>query len=1054
MGISGLCRIHEVFYRMIRVRDMGINAGRMIRAAAGLVVALSLCITVFKENVGAEVASRDVFGIGADYTSILYDSSNGMPTSEANAITQSADGFIWLGGYSGLIRYDGSNFYRFDSSSGISSVFSLCVDNKDRLWIGTNENGVAVYDRGEIKVFGRVEGVASHSVRALAADNDGNIIVGTTQGLAYIDGETLEMHQMSDLQLNQKYINSLTGDSEGRIYGLTSDGDLFTISDDRVTAYYEREEIGGDQINAIYADPDKPGTLYLGTMEAEIKTAAVNDGGIKIVRTQSVEPQKNINSMIKTGGNLWVTATNGLGYIDVNGRYHEIKDAPMNYSISNAMTDHEGNLWFTSTRQGVMKIVPDRFIDISKLAGLESKVYNSTCLNDGKLYLGTDGGLEILNLSDYSLEENELTGLLENVRIRCVKNDDKGRIWLCTHGNTGLVCYDPKDGSTKIYNEENGLKANRVRACMPLKDGSIAAATGNGLYIISDDKVSAHYGEENGIATAEILTAGEDDKGVLYLGSDGAGIYVIDNGKVKNIGVESGLTSEVVLRIKWDDRRRMLWIITSNSIEYMKDGVIHTVSKFPYSNNYDIFIDEHDDAWILASNGIYITSVEDLIGDEKIDYDFYNLRSGLPYIATGNSRDYLGDDGMLYIAGTTGICAVNINEDDPESKKVGLVIPSVEVDDREMVVKPGDTVSIPAGSKRLVINAYALSYGLSNPTISYCLEGFDSEPIITSKQELGQINYTNLDGGRYVFSMSVLDEKTGEKRESIALGISKERSVYDSLAFWLIIVAAGVVGTGIAMWRVFFNRQQALILKQQEDKKFIDQIMHTFAKSIDLRDQQNQGHSFRVAYYTRLLAEELKEKRGYTQEQIDEFYHIALIHDIGKLSIPDRILNKPERLNDEEYQIMKTHAINGANMLKNVTIVKNLSVGAGCHHERMDGKGYPKGLKGDEIPEVARMIAVADTFDAMYSTRPYRKQLDINVVLDEIRRIRGSQLDEEVVDALLSLAQKNELDKSKVDEAVKNLDVNKEHVEMVEEAVDEKTDRAKEDEEFLSNLGF
>ena len=100
------------------------------------------------------------------------------------------------------------------------------------------------------------------------------------------------------------------------------------------------------------------------------------------------------------------------------------------------------------------------------------------------------------------------------------------------------------------------------------------------------------------------------------------------------------------------------------------------------------------------------------------------------------------------------------------------------------------------------------------------------------------------------------------------------------------------------------------------------------------------------------------------------------------------------------------------------------------------------------------MIAVADTFDAMYSTRPYRKQLDINVVLDEIRRIRGSQLDEEVVDALLSLAQKNELDKSKVDEAVKNLDVNKEHVEMVEEAVDEKTDRAKEDEEFLSNLGF
>ena len=141
-------------------------------------------------------------------------------------------------------------------------------------------------------------------------------------------------------------------------------------------------------------------------------------------------------------------------------------------------------------------------------------------------------------------------------------------------------------------------------------------------------------------------------------------------------------------------------------------------------------------------------------------------------------------------------------------------------------------------------------------------------------------------------------------------------------------------------------------------------------------------------------------------------------------------------------------------MLKNVTIVQNLSVGAGCHHERMDGKGYPKGLKGEEIPEVARLIAVADTFDAMYSTRPYRKQLDISVVLDEIKRIRGTQLDADVVDALLALADKGELNKEKVDEAISNLDVNKEHVEMVEEVKEPLSDQMSEDEEFLKNLGF
>ncbi len=1028
------------------------KTSRITKAAITLLVAACFCTADPVET--AASSSRDVFGINADYTSVLYDSTNGMPTSEANAIAQSSDGFIWLGGYSGLVRYDGNSFYRYDSTSGISSVFALYVDENNRIWIGTNENGVAMLDFDETKVYGRVEGIRSHSVRSITEDKNGNIIIGTTQGLAYIDATTLEIHPIDDPQINQEYVNNLEKDSEGNVYGLTSDGALFTLEDLAVTAFYPAERIGEEQANSLYADPDMPGIVYIGTIGSEVITATVSDKNLTVTDTRSVLPLNNINSMVKRGDDLWITGTNGLGYLDDGGKYHGLGDTPMNYSITNAMVDHEGNLWFTSTRQGVMKIVPDRFMDIGKIAELDSRVVNSTCVNSGKLYLGTDSGLEILSTGDYSKIEDELTAYLEGVRIRCIKSDDMGRLWLCTHGDTGLVCYDPKDSSITSFNESNGLEANRVRTVLPRSDGSVAAATGNGVFIVDGGKITAHYGQENGIAVPEILTVEEDENGVLYLGSDGDGIYVVDGNRVSRMGVDDGLTSEVILRIKRDDERGLMWIITSNSIEYIKDGEVKAVSQFPYSNNYDIFFDDNGDAWVLSSNGIYIANVGDLIKNESIDYDFYNLRSGLPYMATGNSRDYLADDGMLYIAGTTGVCAVNINADDPESSNVSLVVPAVEIDDREVILRNDSSVSLPAGSKRLVIKAYALAYGLSNPTISYWLEGFDTEPIITNKQELTPISYTNLDGGKYKFHMSLLDDKTGEEIDSVELVISKEHSIYDNALFWLALIILAVAATGIAMYRMFSSRQQALLKKQEEDKKFIDQIMHTFAKSIDLRDQQNQGHSFRVAYYTRLIAEELKEKRGYTQDQIDEFYHIALLHDIGKLSIPDRILNKPERLDDEEYQIMKTHAESGAHMLKNVTIVQNLSVGAGCHHERMDGKGYPKGLKGEEIPEVARLIAVADTFDAMYSTRPYRKQLDISVVLDEIKRIRGTQLDADVVDALLALADKGELNKEKVDEAISNLDVNKEHVEMVEEVKEPLSDQMSEDEEFLKNLGF
>ena len=400
---------------------MTLKASKIKKLAMAVVFAV--CLSVGQTDVEA-ASNRDVFGIDADYTSVLFDSTNGMPTSEANAIAQSSDGFIWLGGYSGLIRYDGTTFYRFDSSTGIASVFALYIDDQDRIWIGTNENGIAMMDRDETKVYGRIEGIKSNSVRAMVSDKEGNIIIGTTQGLAYVDSGTLEVHPIDDPQINQEYINNLTSDKEGNVYGLTNKGSLFIMSDLKVKAFYPADKISNEQVNSIYSDPDKSGILYLGTIGSDIITASVSDNDFTVITIRQTLPQSNINAMVKTGDNLWVTATNGLGFLDGAGTYHEIKDTPMNYSITNVMEGLEGNLWFTSTRQGVMKIVPDRFMDVSKLVGLDSRVVNSTCLNGKDLYLGTDSGLEILNTDSYSLIDNEITQMLDGVRIRCIKNDD------------------------------------------------------------------------------------------------------------------------------------------------------------------------------------------------------------------------------------------------------------------------------------------------------------------------------------------------------------------------------------------------------------------------------------------------------------------------------------------------------------------------------------------------------------------------------------------------------------------------------------------------------
>ena len=192
--------------------------------------------------------------------------------------------------------------------------------------------------------------------------------------------------------------------------------------------------------------------------------------------------------------------------------------------------------------------------------------------------------------------------------------------------------------------------------------------------------------------------------------------------------------------------------------------------------------------------------------------------------------------------------------------------------------------------------------------------------------------------------------------------------------------------------------------QQQRDKQLIREIIESFAKVIDMKDSYTQGHSSRVAKYTAMLAKEL----GYNEDTVEQYYNIALMHDIGKVSIPDQVLNKPGKLTDEEFDTIKSHTVRGADVLGSISLMPDIIVGAESHHERPDGKGYPKGLKGEEIPRVAQIIAVADTFDAMYSDRPYRDRMNYDKAIDIIRNASGTQLTPDVVDAFLRLAEKGE----------------------------------------------
>ncbi len=187
--------------------------------------------------------------------------------------------------------------------------------------------------------------------------------------------------------------------------------------------------------------------------------------------------------------------------------------------------------------------------------------------------------------------------------------------------------------------------------------------------------------------------------------------------------------------------------------------------------------------------------------------------------------------------------------------------------------------------------------------------------------------------------------------------------------------------------------------KTRENNRITIHVVQTLAEAIDAKDTYTNGHSGRVAAYSR----EMAKRMGYDENGQDEIYMMGLLHDVGKIGVPDWIINKADRLTDEEFAEIKKHPVVGNRILKNIKEMSRLAYGARWHHERIDGRDYPDGLKGAEIPEEARIIAVADAYDAMTSNRSYRKAMTQETVRGELVKGRGAQFDEHIADVMIAM---------------------------------------------------
>lgn len=228
------------------------------------------------------------------------------------------------------------------------------------------------------------------------------------------------------------------------------------------------------------------------------------------------------------------------------------------------------------------------------------------------------------------------------------------------------------------------------------------------------------------------------------------------------------------------------------------------------------------------------------------------------------------------------------------------------------------------------------------------------------------------------------------------------------IIYFIDFILSTIAMLQIHLMRYNQNQTTEILRKavEEEREKVTSVSMETILainNAVQAKDLYTGQHSQRVSLFSCLIAQKL----GWDKASIEELRSIALLHDIGKIGVDEKILNKPSKLTDEEYVQMKNHTVMGGDILKDLTLIPNVDLGAKHHHERFDGRGYPEGLCGEDIPLEARIICIADTFDAMNFSRVYRPKCDLDYVKGELLRCKGTQFDPQLVDIFVQVCEEN-----------------------------------------------